>query len=153
MNIRQSYREAAVQGASPVELAIRLYEQMIEDLRQVSNAIEKGDIRLRTNRIRHALLVLGYLQSALDFERGGKVAKDLDHFYDVLRGNLVQLQFHPSRRGAAQLITDLVLIREAWIEVDVTQKSAEKAAAGAKPSAVRPYSGDDSDHVPMNWQG
>jgi flagellin-specific chaperone FliS len=43
MNAQQSYREAAVRGASPVELVVRLYEQMIEDMRQVSAAIEKND--------------------------------------------------------------------------------------------------------------
>jgi flagellin-specific chaperone FliS len=48
MNIQQSYREAAVQGARPVELVVRLYEQMIEDLRQVMQAVENNDIRRRT---------------------------------------------------------------------------------------------------------
>ena len=70
MNIQQSYREATIQGASPVALVVRLYEQMIEDLRQVAVAIEKKDIERRTNRIKHAILVVGHLQSALDFAQG-----------------------------------------------------------------------------------
>jgi flagellin-specific chaperone FliS len=80
MNFQQSYREATVQGANPVALVVRLYEQMIEDMRQVAIANERNDIPRRTDRIRHVILVIGHLQSTLDFARGGKVAQDLDKF-------------------------------------------------------------------------
>jgi flagellar protein FliS len=148
MNIQQSYREAAVRGASPVQLVIRLYEQMIEDLRQVAIAVEKNDIQLRTKRINHAILVVGHLQSTLDFDKGGKVAGDLNHFYDVLRQNLVQVQFHPSKRGVAQLITDLLALREAWIEVE----RAEKASV-MPPATMVPSAGPESDSVRVDWKG
>lgn len=154
MSIRQQYREATVSGATPVELVIRLYEQLVDDLRQAAMALEKKDIRLRTGRIKHALLVIGYLQSSLDFETGGKVARDLEHFYNVMRQNVVVVQFQPSQRGFAQLITDLLAVREAWIEVDRAEKppaaSSSTSAAGAVPS----YGGDsDSERVRMNYQG
>ena len=121
MDVRRSYREAAVRGASPVGLVIRLYEQLIEDLRQIAIAIEKKDIILRTNRIKHAILVAGYLQSSLNFEQGGKVARDLENFYNALRQNLVTQQFHPSRRGVAQIITDVLAVRTAWIQVELAE--------------------------------
>lgn len=118
MNIQQSYREASVRGANPVQLVVRLYEQLIEDMRRVAIAIEENDIRVRTERVRHAILVIGHLQSALDFVQGGKVAKDLDNLYNDLRQRVVVLQFQPTKRGAVQLITDLLALREAWIEVE-----------------------------------
>jgi flagellar biosynthetic protein FliS len=123
MSIQTSYREAAVRGASPVGLAIRLYEQIVEDLRHAAIAIERNDIEGRTNRIKHAILVIGHLQSALDFVHGGKVARDLDHFYNVLRQNLVQVQFCPSKRMIAQQITDVLAVRDAWIKVERAEKS------------------------------
>ncbi len=150
MNVQQSYRETAVQGASPVGLVVRLYEQMVEDLRQVAKAIENNDIRLRTKRINHAILVVGHLQSPLDFANGGKVAKDLDHFYNVLRQNLVQVQFFPSKRGVAQLITDLLAVREAWIKVERGENPSVATAAGMVRSSPADL---DSDPVRMNWQG
>jgi flagellar secretion chaperone FliS len=124
MNIQQSYREASVQGASPIQLVIRLYEQIVEDLRQVAIAIEQNDIPRRTKRINHAILVIGHLQSTLDFANGGKVAKDLDNFYNVLRQSLLQVQFFPSKRGLAQLITDFLAVRAAWIEVERAERSS-----------------------------
>lgn len=152
MNIQQSYRESSAMGASPVDLVVRLYERMIEDLRQAAIAIEQNDIRRRTKHINHAILVVGHLQSPLDFANGGKVAKDLDNFYNVLRQNLVQVQFYPSKRGIAQLITDLLVVRKAWVEVGRAENPSVASTAGMVPSrAADPE--PESDHVRMNWQG
>ncbi|MGA8539424.1 MAG: flagellar export chaperone FliS, partial [Terriglobales bacterium] len=121
MNIQKHYREAAVRGANPVALVVRLYEQMIEDMRQVAIAIERNDIQRRSDRVKHAILVIAHLQSSLDFALGGKVARDLDNFYNALRENVLWVQFHPSKRAANQVITDLLAVREAWIEVERTE--------------------------------
>ena len=98
-NARTAYRENDVRGASPVRLVVLLYDQIIQDLTQAAQAMEQDEIELRTQRIDHAILLIGHLQSPLDFVKGGKVAKDLDNFYNVLRQNLVQVQFHPSKSG------------------------------------------------------
>jgi len=150
MNIQQSYREETVRGASPVELVVRLYEQTIEDLRQAAIAIEQNEIERRTKRIKHAILVIGHLQSALDFAKGGKVAQDLDNFYNAVRQSLGWVQFHPSKRGVARLITDLLAVREAWIVVDRAERPSATLAAGMVPSAA---AGPESDSVRVDWKG
>lgn len=152
-NARIAYRENEVRGASPGRLVVLLYEQLIWDLTQAAEALEHNDIGLRTKLINHAVLVVGHVQSALDFANGGKVAKDLDHFYNVLRHNLVQVQFHPSKLGFDHLITDLLTVREAWIEVD----RAEKAKAAAAPARTKVFPSDraepESDHAHRDWRG
>jgi len=115
---RNAYREAAVRGANPVQLVIRLYEQVIEDLRQALKAIEQNQIDLRTNKINHAIVVIGHLQGCLNFEAGGKPARDLNQFYDVLRQNLLQAQIRASKQILSQQITDLLEVRAAWMEVE-----------------------------------
>jgi flagellar biosynthetic protein FliS len=154
-NARSSYRENDVRGASAARLVVLLYEQLVQDLRQALQALEQNDIELRTRRINHAILVIGHLQSPLDFANGGKVAKDLDHFYNVLRQNLVQVQFQPSKKGLRQVITDLLAVREAWIEVEQAEKCSVAPAAVANPANVVSSGAADSesDHVPMDWQG
>jgi flagellar protein FliS len=156
MNSQQSYREGTVRGANPVELVVRLYEQMIEDLRQVAIAIEQKDIGRRTKRINHVILVIGHLQSSLDFAQGGKVAKNLDNFYNVLRQNLIQVQFHPSKRAVAQVITDLLMLREAWIQVERAENPSVTTAAVTTAARMVPFGADpdsDSDRGHADWQG
>jgi len=154
-NPRTAYREADVRGASPVRLVVLLYEQMIQDLTQAAQAIEQDDIRLRTKQINHVILIIGHLQSPLDFDNGGKVAKDLDRFYNVLRANLVQVQFHPSKLEICRLITDLLAVREAWIEVERGEKSKVTTAAAPTAAGVFPTGAaePESDRAPMDWQG
>jgi len=145
-----AYRVNDVRGASPVRLVALLYEQIIQDLNQAVEAIEQNDIELRTNRINHAILVIGYLQSPLDFANGGKVAQDLDRFYNVLRENLVQVQFFPSNARIRQLITDVMAVREAWIEVERTQRPLVATAANRDPSGA---AGSESEPVRVDWKG
>lgn len=145
MDIRHSYREAGVHGASAVGLVVRLYEQMIEDMRQVTIAIGKNDIVLRTNRIKHAILVLAHLQSTLDFARGGKVSRDLEAFYDSLRQRLLAVQFRPSLYGVMQIKTDLLTVREAWIKVELAEWPSIRAQM-VMPAEVNP-------EQRVDWEG
>ena len=152
-NPRTAYRENDVRGATAVRLVVLLYEQLVQDLRQALQAIEQNEIELRTKRINHAILVIGHLQSPLDFANGGKVAQDLDHFYNVLRQNLVQVQFHPSPAELSQQITDLLTVREAWTEVERAEQSLLATAVATTPSPL-PLDGPgpESDPVRMHWQ-
>lgn len=133
MNAKFRYREAAVRGASPVRLVICLYEQAIEDLRQAVIALEKGDIEGRTRKINHALTVLGQLQGSLDMERGAEVARNLQRFYTFVRAGLVEAQLKQSARILEQQISQLVLVYEAWLEVEQAASSAQKPAEQSVP--------------------
>lgn len=156
MNAQQLYREAGVLGANPVELIVRLYEKMVDDLRLVSDAIENKNVPLRANRIKHAILIVGHLESSLDFDKGAKVARDLEVFYKSLRCRLLHVQFHPSRSEVSQLITDLMSLREAWVQVERAENpaAATPAQEGATPG-VSPYGAPNSEreHPRMDWQG
>jgi flagellar secretion chaperone FliS len=156
MNPRVAYRENDVRGASAVRLVVLLYDQIVQDLSQAADALEQKDIELRTKRINHAILVIGHLQSRLDFDNGGKVAKDLDNFYNVLRQNLVQVQFLPSKAGIRQLITDVLAAREAWIEVERAERpsipAAAAAAAGANGASAG-AAGSELDPARRDWKG
>lgn len=154
-NVPKAYREADVRGATAVRLVVLLYEQIIRDLTQAALAFEQNDIESRTKCINHAILVVAYLQSPLDFGNGGKVAKDLDQFYNALRQNLMQVQFFPSKIGMNQLITDALAVREAWTEVEraetalITRSVPTPSVAAASPIS----SAADVSPVRTKWQG
>jgi len=150
VDARNFYREAAVRGASPVQLVVQLYDQILEDLRHVASAIEEKDIRRRTDRVRHALLVIGHLQSSLDFAQGGEIAKNLERFYNALRQNLVSLQFRPTKRAAQQLTTDVLAVRSSWVEVERIEGA--KAAAARQTPASSPIV-TQTERARIDWKG
>ena len=149
-NPRTAYRENDVRGATSIRLVVLLYDQLIQDLIRAAHAIEDDDVELRTKMLNHAILVLAHLQSPLDFAKGGKVAKDLDNFYNLLRHNLVQVQFHPSKQAITQQITDVQALRAAWIEVDHAQNPVVTTSARSIPSRDA-----ESETAParVDWKG
>jgi len=138
MDARLSYREAAVEGASPVRLVALLYEQAIEDVKRARAAIDRGDVEARTRAINHAVVVIGYLQSSLDKEQGGRVAANLERFYNQLRASLVEAQFTQSAATLELQIAHLVEVHAAWCEVehDVDRVNAPAMASGPTQSEL-----------------
>ena len=132
---RKRYRETAVRGASRVGLVVLLYEQIIEDLRRAVKALEQNQIELRTRHINHAILVVGHLQSTLDFEQGDAVARELDRFYHALRSKLTEAQARASKQLLQLQINQLLSLRDAWIEVDRLETTPEAPASTDAPEA------------------
>jgi len=144
MNPQLSYREAAVRGASPVRLVILLYEQVIEDLRRAVASQRRGDIEARTREINHAVLVIGHLQSSLDKNQGGQVALNLERFYSQLKAGLVEAQCQQSQALLEQQISHLMLVHEAWCEIE---------RMNLTPSAALPPAPATDDRAPTTRGG
>ncbi|HME36556.1 MAG TPA: flagellar export chaperone FliS [Candidatus Sulfotelmatobacter sp.] len=132
MNATLSYRESAVEGASPVRLVALLYEQAIEDLKRARAAIDRGDIEARTRAINHAVVVIGYLQSSLDKEQGGRVAENLERFYNQIRASLVEAQCKQSAAILERQISYLVEVHAAWGEVERANAAPAKSTSPAQ---------------------
>ena len=140
MNPGLSYREAAVAGANPVRLVILLYEQAMDDLRRAVDAQAKGDIEARTREVNHAIQVIGHLQATLDKEHGGKVAENLERFYEQIRCGLVDAQWKQSVSALEQQIAYLMHVHEAWRTVEQAITPAPTPAE--EPGAGLPAPGD-----------
>jgi flagellar protein FliS len=132
-----TYRESAVGGASPVRLVVLLYEQAIENLRRALAAQHKRDIEGRTREINHAILVIAHLQGSLDAERGGKVAGDLERFYDHVRAGLMAAQIRQSASLIERQIRDLLEVHDAWCEVERSSEPAPAAPGSNGNSSSR----------------
>lgn len=120
-----------------MRLVILLYEQAMEDLRRAMAAQAQGDIEGRTREINHAIQVIGHLQATLDKEQGGKVAENLDRFYEQVRCALVEAQCKQSVSLIEQQIAHLLQVHEAWCGVEramVPPSKPEEAQAATHPT-------------------
>ena len=127
-----AYRQNAARGASPVGQVALLYEQIVADLRRASQAIEAQDIEDRTNAINHAILIVGHLQSKLNFEAGGEVARHLEQFYELARQRLIEAQCQASPEILQEQIGFFLDLRDAWKEAE----RASAVPAGSLPGAA-----------------
>ncbi|MBV8052862.1 MAG: flagellar export chaperone FliS [Acidobacteriaceae bacterium] len=147
---RSFYREAAVRGASPVQLVILLYEQVVEDLRRAVRAIDEHRIEERTRAINHAILIVGHLQNKLNHEAGGEVARNLERFYEVNRQKLLEAQARVSKEVIVELIDLWLGLRNVW---SVVERKEGAPAAPPTNSVVPETSTQDEQNRHADWKG
>lgn len=116
MNASRNYQRSAIQGATPIELVVLLYDSAIQDLGRALAAMRSGDIERRASEVSHALLVLQQLQGTLDFERGGPAARQFEQFYNLLRAKVLEAQMRGSPDLMQQQLRYLSEVRECWIQ-------------------------------------
>jgi flagellar protein FliS len=146
MDPRNAYRESAARGASAVGQVVLLYEQVVEDLRRALRAIEGNLIEDRTNAINHAMTVVSHLQNSLNFAVGGEVAPNLERFYTMVRGQLLEAQCKASKEILNEQIALLLDLLDAWIEVD--RATAARPALSPEPAPAVP---EGAPHSTGGW--
>ncbi len=118
---RTAYRINEGQGVSPVRSVILLYQQVIEDIRLASQAIDRKDVESRTRAINHAILILGHLQAHLRVEPGQTTADHLRRFYELVRGKLVEAQCTVSKEILQEQVSALLAVRDVWKRVELAE--------------------------------
>ncbi len=111
-----AYREADVEGASPVELVITLYDVLVRDMKRVIEAIRAGDVQERVKQSNHAFEVLQQLECSLDLEHGGSTAKELSRFYSHVRAKVMEVQFKLDAALLERQIAMVLELRQGWVE-------------------------------------
>jgi len=114
----RSYRESAVRGASPIGLIVILYGEIVRSIRKAQRALGAGNIEDRSNALTHVAEVIGYLQSILDFERGGQVARELSQFYGLMRAQVFEVNVSPTHEGLEALANQFEKVATAWEQTD-----------------------------------
>lgn len=133
------YRESAVRGASPVGLIVILYEEIIRSLRKAQKALKHGQIEQRTHELTHVIEVIGYLQSILDFDKGGAIALQLSTFYNFARTQVVDANAKSSDATIEALVTQFSAMRSQWQQVEnaANQMASEQTAPADARAALR----------------
>jgi flagellar protein FliS len=137
MNAIQAYQQSAATGDKTIRLIILLYDQVVRDLHLALDAIEKRDVDRRCREINHALDVLDQLQTTLDMQHGGEVAERLDRFYTLVRQNILRASMQNSAEQLLRQLQNVVSVREAWAEVERTQKGGAGSKAPASTESPK----------------
>lgn len=109
-----SYGKVANIETNPLTQIVMLYDGAIKFLNLTAQDIESKDLVAKAEHSTRALDIISYLQSILDFDRGGSVAVSLDKLYRsitvlVLRAS-AELDPRLMRRAANLMIP----VRDAW---------------------------------------
>jgi flagellar protein FliS len=112
-----AYQEAAVGNASPIGLVIMLYDILTRDLHSAIEAMEAGNVELRSAKLKHGFLVLQQLEGSLNMDEGD-LATNMSRFYSMLRAQMMKAQIEQDAAVLGELVQLLFSLREAWVELD-----------------------------------
>jgi flagellar biosynthetic protein FliS len=131
------YRRTAVAGASGFGLLIALYDTLAGDLRRAAAAQRADKLEQRTKELKHALLVISYLQNLVEPE-DGELAKQLTAFYADSRRKIIEAQVKKSAEMLEELMTAALGLRQLWQQLDVRSVAAmpEILPPAGKPRQV-----------------
>ena len=127
----RAYRTNAVLTASPGQLVLMLYDGILTALAKAKDALERpeNDIR-RLEVINQQLLkaqaIISELQSGLNFEAGGEVAKTLNRVYDYYNRRLFEANMRKQVAPVVEVEKMIGELRSGWAEM-LTKQGAPSA--------------------------
>ena len=128
MNTRDTafaYQQSTAFAASSVGQVVALYDRILRDFRAAIAAIGTGEIEHRVSSLNHALTIIGELQGVLDHERGGEAARNLNSFYTLTRGMVMEAGVKCSVDMLQELVAMFARLRAAWAHVERTVAPSE----------------------------
>ena len=117
-------RNAAAESDDPHALVALLFEELLRHMRLFVATFEddKADSDVRSQHFSRALTILYGLQSSLNFEQGGDIAENLFRLYEYARQQLLSASRTKDSTGTHAAIDALQDIRDAWSQIDGTNK-------------------------------
>jgi flagellar protein FliS len=119
------YRQTQVQSRTPLELVVMLYDGALRFMGVAEEAIRRNDIQARRVALSKTLAIISELQSTLNMQDGGEIAKSLDGLYRWSNVRLLDAALLNQVEPIDEVSRVFRTLREGWNDI----------ATGQKPSA------------------
>lgn len=113
----QAYKRSQILTSDPKRLVLLCYEEAIRSLEKAETEYLSENYEAKGKAVQKALDLLNHLREALDFERGGEIARQLDRLYGFMIGHILKSDSRKDLRGFNQIIEMLQELKSAWEEV------------------------------------
>jgi flagellar secretion chaperone FliS len=133
-----TYQEHALDGASPVDLVVALYDGVIRFLYAAIAAVERGDVHGRRVAVKRALAILIHLQARLRMDIGGRPAQVLSEYYASMFALILQASQAASAQRFDEVIGRIRDVRDAWRQI--AADPAANPTVASRQGAIAPRS-------------
>ena len=106
-----------VSGADNVQLIQMLFDGLIESLATARGHMERGSIVEKSKSLSRAGRIVVGLQGALDFEKGGDIARNLNDLYSYVTRRLFHVNANNDLDALMEVHNLMNEIRSAWLQV------------------------------------
>ncbi|RME59809.1 MAG: flagellar export chaperone FliS [Candidatus Dadabacteria bacterium] len=126
-NAHELYKNVQITTTDKGRLLLMMYEGAIKFLRQAKSGLESNDIPKFCRFLSKAQAIIAELMNTLDFEKGGKIARDLDRLYDFMLFYLTEANLQRDAEKVQKVIELIDTIYSAYKEIIENQKESTKA--------------------------
>lgn len=106
--------QAQAIDASPHRLIQMLMEGGLSRVAQARGAMERNQVGMKGELIGKAIGIVGGLREALDLERGGEVAANLDRLYEYIVSRLLAANLHNDLAPLEEVAVLLRNVKAGW---------------------------------------
>jgi flagellar protein FliS len=140
----QSMRKAisaygqASETLAPAQQIVLLYEGAIRRIKEAQGAIRARRVQERCLAVHKATAIIEGLQSCLDHQRGGEIARNLDRIYTHIIFRLQRINLTDDPAICDEAIARLDQLRAAWAQLaaGVQSPAGERRAKPAADHAM-----------------
>lgn len=118
----RQYEQTQVVTSSGVQLIVLLYDGAIQSIEIARREIQAKNVREKARHLGRAIAIIGELNSVLDYEQGGDIARSLRRLYDYMLAELVEANARNNEKKLDAPLRCLNTLREAWREVAAQQQ-------------------------------
>lgn len=120
-NIANSYRKTQINTASPGQRVVLMYEGLVKELKKGKSGIVKSKTDISAMEVAHNALSLSSqiileLRLALDMEKGGEIAQNLQSLYDFWITQISEANTQKDAKMLNPIITMAEELRDTWKE-------------------------------------
>ncbi|MGQ9694894.1 MAG: flagellar export chaperone FliS [Thermodesulfobacteriota bacterium] len=113
----QVYQQTNIMTADAKRLIIMCYEEAIYSLKSAKNHFINQDYVAKGQAVQKAIDILNELRVALNFEKGGIIAKNLDLLYGFLISYILNGDVKKDTKAFEQAASILSELKSAWEQI------------------------------------
>jgi flagellar protein FliS len=137
LNAHYQAYSSAYQTLSKTRQVVMLYDGAIKFIMQAKEAIRENRIEDRFALTMKASEIITALQSCLDFDNGGEIAKILYDYYSGMDACIIEINWKNDEVLCDRIVRDLKKLRDAWDQIDRNGNSNN--ASSGKPQESNAY--------------
>ena len=126
-----AYRKATVDTSDNVRLVSLLFDGAVNFLKVARGKMDQHDIAGKGIYLGKVTAIVGELNSSLNMEQGGEIAKNLRRLYDFVLDRLLKANLKNDTVALGEAERVLEILRSGWKEMEMKQASAHVAAMRA----------------------
>jgi flagellar protein FliS len=119
-----AYQQTNIMTADPKRLVIMCYEGAISNLKIAKEKYLSCEYEAKAKALQKAQDIINELLCALDFEKGGQIARNLQSLYDYMNYRITTADTKKDLKAFDEVICMLEDLKAAWEEIFYGGKKA-----------------------------